>query len=102
MEVFSQPEVISGTLADYRTAYDVDRPRWEEDNKAGLKIQVPLCVVWGANGNLGNQQVLDIWQEVAVDVRGEAVPDCYHYIPEEQLAATLSHILRFADELGLP
>ena len=61
-----------------------------------------MCVVWGANGNLGAQQVLDIWRKVAVDVRGEAVPDCSHYIPEERPEATLNHILSFADELGLP
>jgi haloacetate dehalogenase len=102
LEVFSRPGVVEATLADYRTAFEVDRPRWEEDNRAGRKIQTPVYVVWGANGNLGGRPVLDAWRDVAQDVRGEAVSDCSHYIPEEQPEATVGHIFRFADELGLP
>ena len=101
LEVFCRPGVVEATLADYRTAFEVDRPRWEQENKEGKRLQVPIYLLWGAYGNLGNQPVLDLWREVAQDVRGAAVPECSHWIPEEQPEATVDHILRFADELGL-
>ena len=102
LEVFCRPGVVEATLADYRTAYEVDRPRWEQENQEGRMLQVPVYALWGADGNLGSQPVLDVWREVAQDVRGEAVPECSHWIAEEQPEMTIDHILRFADELGLP
>ena len=102
IESFCQPGAVAATLADYRTSYDVDRPRWEAENKEGKKIKAPLYLLWGGNGGQRNVPVLDVWREVAEDVRGEAVPDCSHWIPEEQPEASVSHIFRFADELGIP
>ena len=102
IESFCQPGAVEAILADYRTSYEVDRPRWEAENKEGRKIQAPLYLLWGGNGGQRNVPVLDVWREVAEDVRGEAVPDCSHWIPEEQPEVSVSHIFRFADELGIP
>jgi haloacetate dehalogenase len=102
VEAFTRPGVIEATLADYRTAYEVDRPRWEAEVKAGKRITTPLCVLWGGNGNLADAPVLEAWRAVATDVRGEAVAESAHYIPEEQPEATVRHVMRFADEVGAP
>ena len=34
-------------------------------------------------------------------MRGGPIPDCAHYVHEQQPAATVEAITRFADELGL-
>ena len=47
---------------------------------------------------LKHQPVLDIWGKVATDVRGEVIPQCGHYLPEEQPAIVGDRLLRFADE----
>ena len=102
LDAFSQPGALLGSLGDYRTAYDIDLPRWNEDNRQGRKIQTPLYVIWGEKGGLARQKVLDIWREVAVNVRGEVVPESSHFVAEEQPQAVVDHIMSFADELGLP
>jgi pimeloyl-ACP methyl ester carboxylesterase len=102
VESFSAPGGVEATLGDYRTAYDVDRPRWEAEVAQGQRIRVPLYVIWGGSGGLTNYPILDVWRSVANDVRGEAVPESAHWIPEEQPEAVVGHFLRFADELGLP
>jgi len=101
MEVFARPGSVNSTLADYRTAFDVDRPRWTEEVAAGHKITVPLQILWGEYGNLNDEPTLEIWREVAEDVRGEVIPGSGHYIPEEQPETAIRLINAFADELGL-
>jgi len=102
MEVFARPGTVESTLADYRTAFDVDRPRWKEEVAAEHKITVPLQILWGEYGNLNGEPTLDIWRTVAADVRAEVVPGSGHYIPEEQPETTIRLINKFADELKLP
>ena len=101
-EAFSRPGSVESTLADYRTAFEVDRPRWKEEVAAGRKIAVPLQVLWGELGNLYDEPVLDLWRNVAEDVRGTVVLGSGHYIPEEQPDEVIHLLNEFADELGLP
>ena len=101
MEVFARPGTVDATLADYRTAFDVDRPRWTKEVAAGHKITVPLQILWGEHGNLNDEPTLDIWRTVAEDVRGEVILGSGHYIPEEQPQTAIRLINAFADELGL-
>jgi haloacetate dehalogenase len=101
LQSFVRPGCIEATLADYRTAYEVDRSHWEAEIRSGKRIEVPLYALWGGAGNLADAPVLDAWRAVARDVRGAAVPESAHYIPEEQPEATVQHIMRFAEELTL-
>ena len=101
-EAFTRPGTVESTLSDYRTAFEVDRPRWNGDNAAGRKILAPLQVLWGELGNLNDEPVLDLWRGVAQDVRGAVVQGSGHYIPEEQPEAVVRLLNEFADELGLP
>jgi pimeloyl-ACP methyl ester carboxylesterase len=95
---FLQPGAVAAALSDYRATYRVDLPRYRAENAAGARLAVPTLLLWGDRGNLADQPVLDIWRNVATDVRGTAIADCGHYLPEEQPATVAEHLLRFADE----
>jgi pimeloyl-ACP methyl ester carboxylesterase len=95
---FRQPGAVAAALNDYRATYAVDVPRYRAERAAGRRIALPVLALWGDRGNLGGQPVLDIWREVADDVRGAAIADCGHYLPEEQPDSVAEHLLRFAGE----
>jgi haloacetate dehalogenase len=101
-EAFCRPGSSEAVLADYRAGTEIDGPYWQHEADAGRTIQTPLHVIWGGRGPAANAPVLDIWRRVAEQVDGAEIPNCAHYIPEEQPEATVSHILRFADSLGIP
>ena len=61
-------------------------------------MRVPTLLLWGNRGSLANQPVLDIWRQVATDVRGHAIAQCGHFLPEEQPAIVADYLLRFAAE----
>jgi haloacetate dehalogenase len=93
---FRQPGAVEATLSDYRASYTIDMPRYQRERAAGRKLTVPALLLWGDRGNLGDEPVLDIWREVATDVRGAPVGDCGHYLPEEQPALVADYLLDFA------
>ena len=95
---FLQPGAVEAALSDYRATFRVDVPRYRAERQAGKRLAVPALLLWGDRGNLAGQPVLDIWREVADDVRGSAIADCGHYLPEEQPEAVARHLLRFAAE----
>ena len=100
--MFSRPHSIAASLGDYRTAFEIDRPRWEQEVAAGQRIQVPLLLLWGEKGHLGDAPVLEEWQARATSVRGHAIQDAGHFLAEEQPAQVVQAINGFADEVGLP
>jgi haloacetate dehalogenase len=92
---FNEPSRIHASCEDYRAGATLDRAYDEADQKAGRKIEVPLCVLWGAQGiPAGGMSPLDVWRQWANDVRGEAI-DCGHFLPEENPQATLAALLEF-------
>jgi haloacetate dehalogenase len=95
---FLQPGAVAAALGDYRATYRIDLPRYRAENAAGKRLTAPALLLWGDRGNLADQPVLDIWRKVATDVRGAAISDCGHYLPEEQPAIVADHLIRFADE----
>jgi pimeloyl-ACP methyl ester carboxylesterase len=101
LETFCRPGTVEAVLADYRHSLEDDREGWQADAKAGVKIRVPVCALWGARGPSANASVLERWRDGADDVRGAAIPDAAHYVQEEQPQLLAEHILRFADELGV-
>ena len=59
------------------------------------KIACPLLALWGDKGKVGQwYDVLAVWRDWAVDVRGRAMPSG-HYIPEEAPEETLAEFLAF-------
>ncbi|MEJ1934517.1 alpha/beta hydrolase [Nostoc sp. NIES-2111] len=90
---FSQPAVIHATCEDYRAAATIDLEHDELDMEQ--KIQCPVLVLWGEKGIIGRKyNVLEIWRERAIDVRGQSLP-CGHFLPEEAPQETYQAIYEF-------
>lgn len=93
---FLQPGAVAAALSDYRAIYAVDVPRYRAERAAGTRVTVPMLLFWGENGNLAERPVLDVWRAVADDVQGFSIPNCGHYLPEEQPEIVQEHLLVFA------
>lgn len=77
------PATVHAMCEDYRAGASIDLVHDEADWQRGTKITCPLLALWSTTGYVGRtQDVLQIWREYAVDVRGQALP-CGHFIPEE-------------------
>ncbi|WP_137807322.1 alpha/beta fold hydrolase [Pseudomonas sp. G(2018)] len=67
----------------------------QADIEAGHQLNLPLLVLWGAEGTVGRCfEPLREWQQVATDVRGKALP-AGHYIAEEVPELLLAEVLGF-------
>jgi len=102
LEAFCRPGSVEAVLADYRSSLEADQAHWLEEARDGVKLRVPVCVLWGARGPSAAAAVLERWRETADDVRGAAIPGAAHYVQEEQPHLVAEHILRFADALAIP
>ena len=91
-----RPENIRGMCEDYRAAATIDLVHDRGSRAAGVKVQCPMLVLWGAKGRIGAwYDAPAIWRQYcAAEVTGAAV-ESGHYIPEEAPDATLEHFLRF-------
>jgi len=54
-----------------------------------------LLLLWGADGGLGRADALGVWRDYATDVRGQAIAECKHFLPEERPAAVLEALCAF-------
>ena len=97
----SLPGAARGVCEDYRAAASIDLDHDRADRAAGRMLDMPLLVLWGAQGVV--QRCFDPlaeWGSVARDVRGEALP-CGHYIAEEAPEVLLDRVLPFLAEATL-
>ena len=93
LRCFSNPDTIHASCEDYRASASIDLEHDATD--VGLKLDIPLLVLWGATAMVGNKyDMLCAWQEVATDVTGFAVPGG-HYLPEESPDETYQALLDF-------
>ena len=93
LRCFSNPDTIHASCEDYRASASIDLEHDAAD--VGLKLDIPLLVLWGATAMVGNKyDMLRAWQEVATDVTGFAVPGG-HYLPEESPDETYQALLDF-------
>ncbi|WP_268800565.1 alpha/beta fold hydrolase [Pseudomonas huanghezhanensis] len=91
----SLPGAARGVCEDYRASASIDLTHDRADIAAGHKLEMPLMVLWGAEGVVGKCfDPLKEWREVATDVRGKAL-QCGHYIAEEAPDALLAEVLPF-------
>jgi haloacetate dehalogenase len=89
------PGSAHGLCEDYRAAAGIDLEHDRQDRDRGLRLGMPLLVLWGAQGVVHRCfDPLREWREVADDVRGEALP-CGHYIAEEAPEILLDRVLPF-------
>lgn len=89
------PEMIHGSCEDYRASASIDLELDSEDIRAGRKITCPLLALWGKNGVIERCfKPLEDWGEVAIDVRGHALPGG-HYLAEEMPEQVTSELDEF-------
>jgi haloacetate dehalogenase len=102
VEAFSDPAHLQASFEDYRTGFSTDLERDEADHARGLRVQVPLLLLWGAEGGLGGSDVVRVWQEHHADpaaVSGHAIP-CGHYVPEEAPGELVRAVEAFLGQAG--
>lgn len=95
VRAFSRPGALRAGFDDYRATVPDDLAADEIDAAAGERLVMPLLVLWGESGLPARLPVLDIWRDYAENVRGVALPDCGHFLPEEQPGPVVEHLLRF-------
>ncbi|MDB6145285.1 MAG: putative hydrolase [Pseudomonas sp.] len=89
------PDAARGICEDYRASASIDLDHDRADIAAGHKLNLPLMVLWGAEGIVGRCfEPLKEWQQVATDVQGKPVP-AGHYIAEEAPELLLAEVLPF-------
>ncbi|WP_316152407.1 alpha/beta hydrolase [Cupriavidus sp. BIC8F] len=89
------PARVHAMCEDYRAAATIDLEHDRADHEAGRRLALPLRVLWGEHGVVARCfEPLALWQEVATDISGQALP-CGHYIPEEAAEPLLEEMLGF-------
>jgi len=91
---FTDPLRIHAGCEDYRAGQSTDVAIDAADRKAGNKITCPMLALWGVNGLPSQNTPLEVWQQWATDVRGEAIAGG-HFLPEENPQATAKALLDF-------
>jgi pimeloyl-ACP methyl ester carboxylesterase len=88
-------------MLEYYRALPIDA----EDNKAVLarsgKLEMPVLALGGDKGFGRGIECLESLRRVAEDVRGGVLPDCGHWLPEEQPAALADELMAFFGEDGV-
>jgi len=95
VRAFSRPGALRAGFDDYRASFPDDFDLDEANAQAGDKLRMPLLALWGGAGLVGTLPALDIWRQYADDVRGESIPECGHFLPEERPDAVLDCLLDF-------
>jgi haloacetate dehalogenase len=96
LEAARRPQNITGMCEDYRAAASIDLEHDRASRSAGLKVQCPTLVLWGAKGKIETWYApLDIWRSYcAAEVTGCAI-DAGHYLAEERPAEVLAQFEAF-------
>jgi haloacetate dehalogenase len=96
---YSNEACVHAISEDYRASNSIDLEHDKLDRQN--TITTPLLVLWGENGVVGNiWNVLEGWKEFANDVSGFAVPNCGHFVPEEQPIIVLEALNEFLEKNG--
>jgi pimeloyl-ACP methyl ester carboxylesterase len=100
LRTYSQPGAMRAGFAYYRAI-----PQDIADNKATLdrfKLPMPVLAMGGGvsypHGRGRGSEPEQSLRRVAVDVRGEVVPECGHFIPEEAPNLLVDRLLAFFSE----
>jgi haloacetate dehalogenase len=96
LDAARRPDTIVGMCEDYRAAASIDLEHDRASRDAGIKVQCPMLVLWGARGKISQwYRPLEIWRGYcAAEVRGGAV-ESGHYLAEERPAEVLRHLESF-------
>jgi len=93
---YSRPGAMRSGFEYYRAI-----PQDREDNRrlleSGFRLAMPVLALGGAKAEARGraEEPLESLRSIARDVRGGAIADCGHFIPEEQPAALAERLLAF-------
>ncbi|MBI2468049.1 MAG: alpha/beta hydrolase [Candidatus Rokubacteria bacterium] len=93
LRCFRQAGAMRAAFDDYRAGGTVDLEHDAADRHR--KVATPTLVLWGGGRTAQAQDMLGVWKARCERVEGFAIPDCGHFIAEEQPAALLEAVLRF-------
>lgn len=96
LRTYGQPEAMRAGFEYYRAlAQDaIDNAKIVER----FKLPMPVLAIGGAGGRGRGQEPEHSLRRVAKNVRGEVIPDCGHWIPEEQPEHLARLLMDFFDE----
>lgn len=95
LRCLSLPGTARGICEDYRASAGIDLAHDQADLDAGRRLELPLRVLWGAEGTVGRCfDPLAEWRQVATQVSGRALPGG-HYLAEELPDLVLEEALAF-------
>lgn len=95
VRAYSAPGALRAGFDDYRASFPTDDEHDDADAAAGRRLAMPVLVLWGASGLFGQLPALEIWRGYAEDVTGAGIPDCGHFLAEEQPEAVLRKLDAF-------
>jgi haloacetate dehalogenase len=90
------PRVVRAMLEDYRAGLTVDRADEAADHAAGIRVRVPLLVLWSLRDDLADLygDPRAVWADWATDIRGHGI-DAGHHMAEEAPAALAAALVAF-------
>lgn len=95
LRCLSLPGTARGICEDYRASAGIDLEHDQADLDAGRRLELPLRVLWGAEGTVGRCfDPLAEWRQVATQVSGCALPGG-HYLAEELPDPVVAEALAF-------
>lgn len=78
---FSDPAAIHAACEDYRAGGSID---YEPDSADFGTKKITVLALWGDRGIASrSSDPLAAWRPWTVDVRGQAIAECGHFLPEE-------------------
>jgi haloacetate dehalogenase len=87
---------ITAICEDYRAAAGIDLAHDRASRDAGLSVQCPLMVLWGAKGAIGRwYRPLEVWRRYAAGPLSGGAVNSGHYLAEEAPEETLSWVMPF-------
>ena len=95
LRCLSLPGTARGICEDYRASAGIDLVHDQADLDAGRRLELPLRLLWGAEGTVGRCfDPLAEWRQVATQVSGRALPGG-HYLAEELPDLVVEEALAF-------
>lgn len=89
------PARLRAVCEDYRAGAHADFEHDRVDFEAGVRVNVPVLVLWGAAGVASAASTpLDTWRLRAAEVSGRSI-DAGHFLCEEDPAATATALAAF-------